>query len=294
MLLINCVGGSKIKSKFAILIVNWNSHVDVGEILNVVPKHIPVVVVDNNSVELHKVEAIIETSTNAVLVRSRVNGGYGAGMNLAIRYVQSESLAEHVLLLNPDVYLTEVFLRHVESVCGNFDILGFQQYSTNAKGERNYYPCAANFDKGKIKLIERQSSGSQVVDIVTGAALLIRVAAFEEVGMFDEGFFHYKEEFDLCFRMKSAGRTIAIDYEIPLHHKAGSSLAHGSPSAIYYQVRNEILFAKKHPAISSFTSLLNTGAVIRSCVSISTPTKYRTIGTAILDGLLGKSGIRRL
>ncbi len=282
------------KSKLAILMVNWNSHIDVGQILNAVPKTIPVVVVDNNSVELQKLEEIIESFRNAVLVRSRVNGGYGAGMNLAIRYVQSESLAEHVLLLNPDVYLTEDFLRHVESSCGSFDILGFQQYSTNDKGERSYYPCAANFHKGKIKLLDRQSSGSKVVDIVTGAAMLIRVEAFEGVGLFDEDFFHYKEEFDLCFRMKKSGRTVAIDYEIPLHHKAGSSLAHGSASAIYYQVRNEILFAKKHGDISSLTSFINTGAVIGSCVSLNTPAKYRTIVAATLDGLLGKTGIKRL
>jgi GT2 family glycosyltransferase len=281
------------KSKFAILIVNWNSHADVGQILNVVPKNIPVVIVDNNSVELQKLEETIEKSSNAVLVRSRVNGGYGAGMNLAIRYVQSESLAEHVLLLNPDVYLTEDFLRHVDRSCGSFDILGFQQYSTNDKGEKNYYPCAANFHKGKIKLLDMRSNGSQAVDIVTGAAMLIRVEAFEGVGLFDEDFFHYKEEFDLCFRMKNSGRTVAIDYEIPLHHKAGSSLAHGSASAIYYQVRNEILFAKKHRDISSFKSFLNIGAVIRKCASLGTPSKYRTIRAATLDGLLCKTGIRR-
>ena len=281
------------ESKFAILVVNWNSHVDVELLLKAVPSHIPVVIVDNNSDDVINLNEIIDASGNGVLVRSNVNGGYGSGMNLAIEYVISNSLAENVLLLNPDVNLMKEFLEHVSSACGSFDVLGFQQFTANENGERRFYPCAAYFNKGKIKLCQRQNSGRSVVDIVTGAAMLIKLSAFEGVGFFDESFFHYKEEFDLCFRMKAFGRTIAIDYEVPIQHNAGSSLAHGSPSAIYYQVRNEIFFAKKHLAIPKYRSLINVAAVVRNCMSVKVPGKYRSIATAIVDGLRSKSGIRR-
>lgn len=280
------------QNKFAILVVNWNTHVDVGEILKATPKEIPIVVVDNNSVELQKLEEIVDGFSNCFVVRSKVNGGYGAGMNLAIDYVKSNSLAENVLLLNPDIYLNDLFLKHVEIACGDFDVLGFQQYSTNTAGLKNYYPCAANVVRGRIQLLPLQNSGQAKADVVTGAAMLIRLTAFDEVGVFDEDFFHYKEEFDLCFRMKSAGKTIAIDYNVPIHHKKGASLAHESPSAIYYQVRNEILFANKHRSISRLTSALNVAAVIKDCISLNAPGKFRTIGEAIQDGLNSKTGMR--
>jgi GT2 family glycosyltransferase len=282
------------QNKLAILIVNWNTHVDVGEILKATPKQVPIVIVDNNSAELHKLEEVIDGFSNCFLVRSPVNGGYGAGMNLAVRYVQSNSLAENVLLLNPDVYLTDAFLNHVESACGSFDILGFQQYSTNAEGDRNYYPCAAQVESGKIRLVPQQNSGRATADVVTGAAMLLDLSAFDGMELFDEDFFHYKEEFDFCFRMKSAGKTIAIDYDVPLHHKSGASLAHGSLSAIYYQVRNEIIFANKHRTISRLTSLVNVTAVIKDCITLNSPGKFSAIAKAIRDGLLSKTGAREL
>jgi len=279
-------------SNFAILIVNWNSHMDIQKILDVTPTHIPFVIVDNNSERIEELTEILSQFKNVALIRSSVNGGYGYGMNLAISYVKSNNISENILLLNPDVRLSKEFISHVETSCDCFDVLGFQQYTIGPSGEKNFYPCAAYFVKGKIRLASRKIEGRQLVDIVTGAALLFKVSAFDGIGMFDESFFHYKEEFDLCFRMTTAGRTVAIDYEVPLHHEAGSSLAHDSSSAIYYRVRNEILFARKHRTISILRSAQNIGAVIKDCLSSQIPGKFRIISAAIKDGCIGKNGIR--
>jgi GT2 family glycosyltransferase len=281
-------------SSFAVLIVNWNSHQDVSQVLESIPGDAPVVIVDNNSPDLPQLRNLIAAKTNTTLIESEVNGGYGAGMNLAIKYVLSNLDCEAVLLLNPDVILDDQFLDNVESLLGSVDILGFQQFSLSDSGKTQFYPCAAYFDRGRIKLKPRHASGSHPTDIVTGAAILIQCSAFENVGLFDESFFHYKEEFDLCFRMKLAGRSIAINYDFPLLHNAGSSLAHESLNAIYYQVRNEILFAKKHPSISIRRSTLNVLGVIKYCASLTTKGRYWTIFTAVCDGLLQRSGIRKV
>lgn len=282
------------KSKFAILIVNWNSHVDVGNVLSRVPSHIPVVVVSNSSSDLPSLKEVIDASDSRIVIPSPVNGGYGAGMNIAIKYARANLKCESVLLLNPDIEVSSEFLEHVGMMSGKYDVLGFQQFSLDNSGARHYYPCAAFFHGGKLQLKALEPSGTAEVDIVTGAAILIKNSAFNGVGFFDESFFHYKEEFDLCYRMRLAGRTIAIDYEMPLHHRPGSSLSHESPNAIYYQLRNEILFLKKHQEIPRTRSLVSVLALVKYCFTLKTQTKFRTMSAAIIDGLLGSSGIRKV
>jgi GT2 family glycosyltransferase len=62
------------------------------------------------------------------------------------------------------------------------------------------------------------------VDWITGAAMLIRTEALEEVGLFDEGFFMYSEELDLCRRFTMAGWEVHFTPRARiLHHEAASS-----------------------------------------------------------------------
>jgi len=62
------------------------------------------------------------------------------------------------------------------------------------------------------------------VDAVNGAFMLIRRAALDQVGLFDEGYWMYMEDLDLCYRMREAGwLTWYEPSAAALHHKAGSS-----------------------------------------------------------------------
>jgi N-acetylglucosaminyl-diphospho-decaprenol L-rhamnosyltransferase len=66
-------------------------------------------------------------------------------------------------------------------------------------------------------------STQREVDWVSGAAMLIRRSAFEQVGAFDEAFWLYGEEFDLCTRLRDAGWKVLATPELELMHEGGVS-----------------------------------------------------------------------
>jgi N-acetylglucosaminyl-diphospho-decaprenol L-rhamnosyltransferase len=61
------------------------------------------------------------------------------------------------------------------------------------------------------------------VDWVSGACMLLRRSAFEEVGRFDEGFWLYGEELDLCTRLRDAGWRVLFTPELEILHEGGVS-----------------------------------------------------------------------
>lgn len=73
------------------------------------------------------------------------------------------------------------------------------------------------------------------VPVLMGAALLARREALEEVGEFDEGYFMYFEEADLCRRMRAAGWRVVFDPAAELTHTGGqSSRVAGAAAEVHY------------------------------------------------------------
>lgn len=87
------------------------------------------------------------------------------------------------------------------------------------------------------------------VDYVTGACLMVRATSFREVGGFDEDFFLYYDEIDLCFRLKQRGESTWFLGTVEARHQVeGSALS--DPWFIVWHRRRSMLawFAKHHPA----------------------------------------------
>ncbi|MBI4832330.1 MAG: glycosyltransferase family 2 protein, partial [Candidatus Lindowbacteria bacterium] len=100
-----------------------------------------------------------------------------------------------------------------------------------------------------------QYKGPIEFDMVSGCALMIRREVFERIGQFDERFFCYFEEADLCFRARKAGyKVIAVPQSKVFHKNAFSSGGASSPSRIYYSVRNHLLFLEKNEPSGSLLS----------------------------------------
>jgi hypothetical protein len=114
-------------------------------------------------------------------------------------------------------------------------------------------------------------SRAQEVEAVKGAALLVRRTAFEEVGGFDERFFLYAEESDLCARLRRRGWRILFEPSARVVHRGGASggdalfgQLHDSLAA--YVVRHQGRFAGAAARL-----VLTAGSAARYAVSLVTP-----------------------
>ena len=90
-------------------------------------------------------------------------------------------------------------------------------------------------------------SDNKYVTFVSGCCMLIKKEVFEKIGLFDENFFLYVEDADLCYRTTQAGYKIIVNHHSKILHKVSSSTKENlSLLPLYYVTRNRLYFAKKN------------------------------------------------
>src|SRR5207248_1279001 len=125
------------------------------------------------------------------------------------------------------------------------------------------------------------------VDRVTGCALMISRLCLEATGGFDDAFFAFHEDVDLCLRARASGFRVVMSPLSRVWHEGGGSLG-GAVSAthIYYDVRNGLQLVHKHKPTNRAMDTFRTGCIIGAHalqVLLSRPT--RATARAILEGV---------
>ncbi len=92
----------------------------------------------------------------------------------------------------------------------------------------------------------------RLVDWVSGCALFIRQDLFSRLGGFDEDFFLYFEDVDLCHRAKNLGYEIIVTEKMRLTHLGGRSLKQSAARKRHYYRSQDIYFKKCRPKLEGF------------------------------------------
>ena len=236
--------------KLEIIIVNYNSLPWITKTLDSLYKYyIPyskynviVTVVDNASSD-NSVEIIEQIYPRINLIKSSKNLGFGAGNNLALK----KTTAEYIMLLNSDTELTEKS-KDIDSLIDMLEnnnrigIITPKLLLTNGKielachrGEPTLLDCFFyffGFEKifPKVKffthyhLLHKDLNTIHEVDAVTGACIITKFQYFKENGFFDERYFMYSEDMDLCKKYREKGYEIIYNPTVEIiHHKYKSS-----------------------------------------------------------------------
>ena len=236
---------------FEIIIVNYNSSYWLKKTLDSLYKYyvpfskynILITVVDNASTD-NSVEILEKEYPKINLLKSSKNLGFSAGNNLALR----KSTADYIMLLNSDTELTEK--------SKNIDILIDTLENNNQvgmitpkllltdgktdmachRGEPSLIDCFlyfAGFEKlfPKVKfftqyhLLDKDLNIIHEVDAITGACVITKLQYLKGVDFFDERFFMYSEDMDLCRKYREKGYKIIYNPTVEIiHHKYKSGL----------------------------------------------------------------------
>ncbi len=183
------------------------------------------IIVDNDSQDgsLEKISKAVTGWDRVRVIQSGHNGGFGAGNNVGIRAGLSDgSKPDYVYILNSDAFpdkgAIRALLQHMES----HPETGFAgSYIHGPDGDWHCtafrYPSIASEFESSVRFgpVTRLLKGSvvplplprttQTVDWLAGASLMMRQSVLDEIGLFDETFFLYFEETDLCRRAMLAG-----------------------------------------------------------------------------------------
>jgi len=266
-------------------------------------KHeVKIYVVDNeNSQDLK--EELNKNFPDAILLVSPGNLGFAAGNNLGLKRAMNDG-AKLLIAINNDTFVGKDFFKNIfespileKSVGAIGGLLYFapgfefnQNYSKRDLGKVVWYAggtidwdnvlCSnANVDE----IDQGQYRKPENTDFVTGALLITKTEVLKKVGLFDEKYFMYLEDVDLCHRIKLAGYKLLFDPKIKLWHKVGRASAIGSPLNDYFITRNRLYFGSKYARPRTRFALFR--EAIRK-IFTGTPAQKK----AITDYFTGKMG----
>ena len=224
----------------------------------------PTVVVDNGSTDGGPALVRAEFPEIEVVV-DPANRGYGAAANLGAR----RSDSPYLLVLNSDTVLPPGAVDALSDYLDAHPRVALAGPRLRAPDNSLEPSCHAPLgtlrsvlEKGTIgrgiaalpgigprwALLNGPHDRARPVPWVTGAALAIRRTAFDAIGGFDEGYFMYAEEADLCWRLRKAGWEVHFAPVTDLVHRGGASTAPLRGPMALQRVRSAIRFYRRHYA----------------------------------------------
>ncbi|PSQ95885.1 MAG: glycosyltransferase family 2 protein [Bacteroidetes bacterium SW_9_63_38] len=248
------------RPRVSIVIVSWNAKSVVQQCLpSVVATDYPnleIIFTDNASTD-GSAAWVAQEYPSVKVVRHPENWLFARGNNAALPHATGDL----VLLLNNDVQVPPGWLRPlVETMEDQPDVAAVQpkllqyddrgrfEYAGAAGGylDRLGYPFTRGRLLNTMEADRGQYDDARDVFWATGAALLLRRSALDEVGLLDDRFEMHMEEIDLCWRLQRHGYRVHVQPRSTVYHIGGASLPQGSPRKAYYNFRNSLLLLYKN------------------------------------------------
>ena len=229
----------------SIVIVTLKSEKVIYDCINSINQNVPIIVVEQSNNQKFKDE-LESKYKNLKCILSKSNLGMGTGNNIGIK----ETKTDYVLILNPDVILEknaleELFLR--SNKLSDFTIL--------APIEKNFANYGM-FDKKNISSRILNQEGEEKnypfkVDFVDGFAMLLNKKKFKEEIYFDENFFMYLENNDLCKRVAYNKGSVFVIPTSKINHLAAKAVDSRFAEEIefsrnWHWIWSKFYFNKKH------------------------------------------------
>ena len=272
--------------KFSVVIVNyasWPLTLRCVESLRGAEYQDFEIVVVNNDRE--KLPALPE---DVRLVQNRENTGFARACNQGV----AVSTGEHIVFINPDTLVQRHFFASLETfferapgvgLLGPRIVDGAGHLQLSARREISLVSGLL----GRTSLLTRffpkssivrdqfpavtATSGPTTVDWVSGACMVVRRKVLEGIGGFDERFFMYFEDADLCRRVRGAGWLVYYVPDVEVVHQTGGS-SKSRPKAIWLLHKSAFLYHRKHGAhgpLSLYSAAVLGGLAVRASAKLA-------------------------
>jgi GT2 family glycosyltransferase len=270
----------------SIIIVNYNVKEFLKNLIDSIKRasinlNTEIIIVDNASDD-GSIEMIKEKFPDVVLIENKINVGFGKANNQGLRI----ATGKYILLINPDTLVAEdTFTNMIKffdtqpdagmAGCKILNPDGSIQLAcrrsfpgpwtafTKVTGLSTLFPSSKLFARYNLTYLDENQTYE--VDAISGSFMMMRKEVFEKVGGFDEQFFMYGEDLDLCYRIQNAGYKIYYVHTTQIIHYKGESTKRSSidETKIFYHAMH--LFVKKH-----LSSSLVVEMILRLAIAVRT------------------------
>ncbi|RSK42337.1 glycosyltransferase family 2 protein [Hymenobacter perfusus] len=272
--------------KLSVIIVNYNvcyfleqALLSVRRAVEKLGQPVEVFVVDNNSVD-GSVAMVKARFPEVLLIENHDNPGFSRANNQALR----QATGQYQLLLNPDTVVEEDTFRlccefmDAHPRCGGLGVKmldGQGRFLPESKrglptpwvafykifGLARLFPKSRRF--GRYHLGYLSPEQTHEIQVISGAFMLMRQTALDQVGLLDEDYFMYGEDIDLSYRLTQGGWQNYYFAGTRIIHYKGESTKRTSVNYVFVFYRAMVIFARKHfaPGRAGTFSVLINGAI---------------------------------
>ena len=192
-------------NKITIIIITYKSEKIIYDFIKKIPTTIKTIIVENS--QNYELKEKIEQNHKNISVFIKENNGVSSALNFAVEKIETK----YFLQISPDIEFNfknlEIFLNYAKKINDRFAALGPRFLNTNKKSHKQ---IDEKLDSGEISSIH-------------GSCMFINKENFKIIGKFDENFFLYFEEIDLCKNVKRNKGKIYLSQNILIKHEGGSS-----------------------------------------------------------------------
>ncbi|UPL50005.1 glycosyltransferase family 2 protein [Hymenobacter sublimis] len=279
----------------SVVIVNYNvcyfleqALLSVRRAVEKLGRPVEVFVVDNNSVD-GSVAMVKTRFPEVILIENHDNPGFSKANNQALRRAQGQ----YVLLLNPDTVVEEDTFRlccefmdqHPKAGGLGVKMLDGQgMFLPESKrglptpwvafykifGLAKLFPKSRRFGRYHLGFLSPEQSHE--IEVLSGAFMLMRKAALDQVGLLDEDYFMYGEDIDLSYRLTQGGWKNYYFAGTRIIHYKGESTKRTSVNYVFVFYRAMVIFARKHFApnrAGAFSFLINLAIWLRAGAAVA-------------------------
>ena len=275
----------------SIIIINYNVKEFLLNLLDSIRNAVKnisteIIIVDNASDD-GSVEILREKFPNIKLIANNKNVGFGSANNQAMEAAKGK----YFLLINPDAIVREdTLLKMLEffnktpqvgiAGCKVLNPDGSLQLAcrrsfpgpwtsfTKVMGLSKLFPRSRLFARYNLTYLNENQTYE--VDAVSGAFMMMRKEVYEQIGGFDQQFFMYGEDLDLCYRAQKSGYKVFYVHNTEVIHYKGESTKRSSldETKIFYDAMH--LFVRKHFSSSFIVeSILQIAILFRKLIAFS-------------------------
>jgi N-acetylglucosaminyl-diphospho-decaprenol L-rhamnosyltransferase len=263
---------SPVEPCVAVVVVSYDAREALAACLDSLSRHgglvCEVVVVDNASKD-DSAEAVRARGPAVRLIGNSDNLGFARACNQGL----GATSAPLVLFLNPDATVAAGAVEALAArLRGEGDVGAVGPLTRHPDGtiqvstgpdlpplaelrQRRLVRGLRRRDPGALREAEERHAREHEPGWVSGSCLMARREALEAVGGFDEGFFLYEEDADLCRRLRRAGWRVVFTPAAQIRHQLGRSMARSPLRARLEYQRSHLLYYRKHNGHLATTAL---------------------------------------
>ena len=208
-----------------------------------------------------------DPGVGVAFLRLDSNRGFAGGMNAGIERLRKEG-CDRILLLNNDARLEAGALRRLAEALEDPSVAAVGPLIVrDADGLVESRGSRFDARSGRFRLRgsgekARPREGLLSVDSLSGAALMLSVAALDRIGALEESYFHSFEDVDWCARAREAGFGLAVVLGARARHAGSLTLGVASAERLYYAARNHLLAAERTLPLRGASRALRTGRIL--------------------------------